>query len=109
MSGYAWTSILGGDRGCQVEKKGRFEKRLYILAIDIACIWPMWPFWKSISMAFSGVRTTLAGSSRSMWMEVRGVCEGVLAAEAVLFFLEETPEILKKVMVGMCVCVVVIG
>lgn len=81
------------------------EKRLYILAMDIACMWPIWPFWKSISRAFSGVRTALAGSSRSIWMEVRGVCEGVLAAEAVLFFLEETPVSLKKVMVDMLVVV----
>lgn len=103
MGGYAWTSILGDERCCQIEK-GALENELYILAMDIACMWPIWPFWKSISMAFSGVRTALAGSSRSIWMEVRGVCEGVLAAEAVLFFLEETPEILKKVMVDMCVC-----
>lgn len=49
---------------------------------------------------------TASISSALNWTEVRGVCAGVVAADAVLFFLEEelAPVSLKKDMleVGMC-------
>lgn len=68
---------------------------------------PMLALTKWASRA-SGVMTvfllTAARSAPVRWTEVRGVWAGVLAAEAVLFFLEEeeVPLSLKKVIVNVC-------
>lgn len=74
-----------------------------------ACMGPTEPFWNRYSREASFIAMflwTASISSALSWTEVRGVCAGVVAAEAVLFFLEEdlTPVSLKKVMLKVRMC-----
>lgn len=82
----------------------------------MAWAWLMEDFWNSFSRAVLSMvlllRLITGASLEPRWIEVRGVFEGVVAVEAVLFLeAEEAPEILKKAMVVcrflsvfVCVC-----